>query len=239
MTARRPRWIAGTVLTWIVLAASAAQAAGFGAYFEYGRGIAQQESGLGFDLDFTENKYGVGLALDTAVAQNRLFNYRLNLGYQYSSREFDLGGLVGNADLNGFSLNQMFGFGVLRTRNLRLWLGPSLRLNFDFVDEDIPRANWLDLGMGVGIAAGLNLHTGSVGSAAFTLGYQYLYVGEFVYGDAVNTDVFNGGEHLISFNLSYFFRSRGDRFAPRPRRRAAARGPADALPDALRWAGRR
>jgi hypothetical protein len=222
MTTRRSLWIAGTALASIVLVASAANAIGLGAYFEYGRGIAQQESGLGFDLDFKENKYGVGFALDTAVARNRLFNYRLNFGYQRSSREFDIGPGA-NVDLNGFTLNQMFGFGVLRTRNLRLWLGPSLRLGIDFVDEDIPRANWLDLGIGGGLAAGLNVHTGSIGSAAFTLGYQYLYVGEFIYGDTVSTDVFNGGEHLISFNLSYFFRSGRDHFEPR--KRASARSP--------------
>jgi hypothetical protein len=213
MGSRKFQVMVGLALASSILAtATTARAFGMGAYFEYGRGMVEQQ----FGVDFDQNLYGGGFALDTAVARDRLFNYRLNFGYQRTSRESTVGPFP-NANLNGFEFNQMFGIGALRSRNVRLWFGPSLRLSFDFVSEEVPGIDAMDLGIGGGVAAGINLHTGNAGSATFTFGYQYLYTGEFVYGSATNVDVLNGGQQLLTFNFGYLFRSTGDRFLPRKR----------------------
>jgi hypothetical protein len=205
--------IGAMIASVFFLVPATAQAAGFGAYFEYGRGIGHL-SESGYDFDYDANKYGFGFALDTNVSRNSLFNYRLNVGYQRTTREWEFGF---EEDLNGFSLNNMFGFGVYRDQNIRVWLGPSVRLGVDVVSN--PKNSFgsgtdsvVDLNVGGGLALGVNVHTGDVGSAAFTFGYQYLYLGEFVSGGDFDGRSWNGGSSRISFNLTYLFRSKGDRF---------------------------
>jgi hypothetical protein len=210
---RSQRMLVLSITLFILLASSTAQAVGYGPYFEYGRGIGVQE-GFGLDFDFDENRYGVGFALDTAVARDRLFNYRLNVGYQHTQRTFDFFGISPKSKFNGVTLNNMFGFGVYRDSNVRVWLGPSIRFNADILSDAPDGLDVVDLGIGGGLALGVNVHTGDLGSAAFTFGYQYLYVGEIVTGedDDFDTRTIDGREHLISLNFSFLFRSGGDRY---------------------------
>ena len=189
-----------TIFTIGLITASPALAVGFGPYFEYGRGISNDGFGT---ADFDDNRYSVGFALDTRVASDGLFNYRLNLGYQRTSRNF---GGPGDVTYNGVTLNQMFGFGVYRSSLMRVWLGPSIRIG-----ADIFNSNNVDVTAGGGLALGMNLHTGDVGSAALTFGYQYMYVGA-VSSSVFGSSIDDAAEHLISVNLTYFFRSSGDRY---------------------------
>ena len=69
---------------------------------------------------------GIGFALDTAVLKDTLFNYRLNVGLE--GFEADLGSTSVTAELGGIVADNSFGFGVMRTENVRLWLGPRVRL---------------------------------------------------------------------------------------------------------------
>ena len=70
--------------------------------------------------------------LDSAVAKDKLFNYRMNLGYEHVPR--------GSTDstfamFNGGSFENIFGFGVYRSKLMRVWLGPSLRIAAGVLDE--------------------------------------------------------------------------------------------------------
>ncbi len=188
---------------------SQARAVGLGPFFEYGRGIGVLEE-FG-DQDFDTNRYSIGFAVDTAVARDTLFNYRLNLGYSYRDQMFDTGG--SDFESHGLTLNNMFGFGVYRTDRVRLWLGPSVRFNTDVLTDLPAGLDIVDLGIGGGLALGANVHTGSLGSVAFTFGYQYLYVASVVDDSEFDyDDTLDGRQHLISFNISYFFRLPGDQF---------------------------
>ena len=176
----------------ILGAAPSAQAFGYGPFFEYNRAFVDSAFGIDYNI------YAVGISIDTNVAKNRLFNYRLNVGYQWD--EFSARGL---------SLDNVFGFGVLRTRAVRLWLGPSIRLGAD----SIGGTSRVQLVAGGGAALGVNLHTGNVGSAAITLGYQYVHV------ETVTTSFGSSAgrqEHRMDLKFTYFFRTSGDRFADRP-----------------------
>ncbi len=68
-----------------------------------------------------------GLIFDTAVADDTLFNYRLNLGFGGWQHSFD----DSDVKYRGFhySFLNSFGFGTVRTPHLRFWLG----LNLDFI----------------------------------------------------------------------------------------------------------
>ncbi len=211
MTSNRARHAFGAFVIVIALfSATTAQGVGYGAYFEYARGIGQIDFfPVPVAVDRDSNVYGGGFALDTNVAGDKLFNYRLNIGYEYTSSEI-FGGDFNTS--NGLNLNNMFGFGVYRGQRARVWLGPSLRLSADFWSDTFPGIDFVDVGVGGGLALGVNLHTGDVGSAALTFGYQYQYVATLVTQDLLLDHTHDGGRHLVSFNLTYFFRSGGDRY---------------------------
>jgi hypothetical protein len=206
-------------------------AAGFGPYFEYVGSSGEVDLdgvGVELDLDYDSDKYGFGLAIDTNVAADRLFNYRLNLGYQKTNREFDvpslgssiiaapLAGELRNIDGDGLSLNNHFGFGMLRTRDVRLWAGPTLRLGFDVFDTNSNSVDIVDVYAGVGAALGINIHTGSLVSLGITAGYQHVFIGEIIHVDGLansdNTETIDGREHVGSIHFTIFFRTRSDQF---------------------------
>ncbi len=68
-----------------LLVGSAVHAAGFGGYLSYGN-IDGAVDDLAFfrDLDYESDRFGLGLVMDTNVAKDSLFNYRLEVGYQHS-----------------------------------------------------------------------------------------------------------------------------------------------------------
>ena len=190
-------WTSTCVLFAVLLfMATTAQAFGVGGYFHYGKADAEIE---GFDDD-TE-KLGFGIVIDTNLAKNRLINYRLTLGYQKT--EFDSG-----FDADGLSINNTLGFGLYKSPSMRLWFGPSIRLNVDVLDVEI--IDIVDVGIGGGPELGINLHVGDHLSAGVSLSYQYMFVSRVV-GEPVDT-VFEGSEHLITLGITLFFRTTGDRY---------------------------
>ena len=79
---------------------------------------------------------GIGVTYDTNIGKNSLFNYRLGIDY-YKARgtstfyDYDMNGTrstLQSVDVkkSTLSLVNTFGFGVYRSKNLRLWLGPQI-----------------------------------------------------------------------------------------------------------------
>jgi hypothetical protein len=198
-------WSGSALLAVVGLAfAAPAQAIGFGGYAEYGH--AEGESDL--FPDSSTDRWGLGFALDTNLAADRVFNYRLTVGYQNGKRKFDGGGSI---DTDGFTMNHAFGFGVVRKPGFRFWLGPAVRLSVDVLDVPVSGVDVVDLSFGAGPELGLNWNIGEGMTLSTTLAYQLLYVGEIV-DTASSTDGFDGFEHLVSLNLSFFFRLPSDKF---------------------------
>ena len=236
----------------LLFPASSAMAVGAGMYFSYGHGWGNVDDddwdqifddGLPYDYDFDENVFGVGFTFDTNVAKNRLFNYRLEIGYERVWQEWPSGNPTLRWDYdfpgnppppaaftrskytgNGLSINNAFGFGVVRTDRMRLWVGPALRLNADWYDAD--DFDVLEFNVGVGPQVGINYHVGERTSLALSFGYQYLFAlhswsrePDYLFPGDEDFDSI-GGQHNIFVNLSFFFRSAGDRFVPRKARKA-------------------
>jgi hypothetical protein len=200
--------------TWLL--ATSAQAVGLGVYLEYlPAGGYLEDPPVEYDYD--TNKVGVGFVLDTNVAKDQIFNYRFNLGYQHSKREYDFGF---KEKYNGVTMNHAFGFALYTNPSLRLWAGPAIRLGVDVLDEDMVDVSVFNFSAGGGPQVGLNWHVGDRVSIALSAAYQYLYVGQFwVYEDDYDdydTEDYDGGQHLGTLNLTFFFRSAGDRYR-RPR----------------------
>jgi hypothetical protein len=217
-------WIRSILLAGVgLLFATAVQAAGAGVYLEYGRagGEVYFDDGLP-DAEYDTNKFGVGFVFDTNVAKNSLFNYRLSLGYRHSERDYEMLYPVysgAEEDFHGFTMNHTFGFGLYRGPALRLWLGPAIRLGVDVIDEHDSSLDAWDLSIGAGPQLGVNVHAGDYLSFSISAAYQYLYVArierhENPFGDD-DLDGLNGTQHLGTLNVSFLFRSKGDRYKPR------------------------
>jgi hypothetical protein len=191
-----------------------AQATGYGVYFDYAFGPIDPDIDWVLPTQYDTGRISAGFTLDTAVARNKLFNYRMNLGYEHVNEKYQD---VTFSRFNGGSFENIFGFGVYRSKLMRVWLGPSLRISAGVLDErsvggSVP-GSIVNLTAGGGLAVGVNLHTGNVGSASLTIGYQYAYQGRFASGGGVVIPSYlQGRDQRVNFNFAYFFRGKGDRF---------------------------
>jgi len=149
-------------------------------------------------------KYGVGFILDTAVAKNSLFNYRLNVGYCRTEMTSDkLPDVIGN----DFHLYNTFGFGLIRTDSFRFWVGPQFGFGLMLGKHEPVSANknCNALYAGLGAVAGVNIHTGDLLSIGIDGGYRYnVYNG---YSDvAFGGSNFTGSGHEAFASISFIFR---------------------------------
>jgi hypothetical protein len=127
-----------------------------------------------------------GFVLDTAVAKDRLFNYRFSL--QFDKNHAKDRGL----DMEGLATTHDFAFGVVRNQNVRLWLGPQLRVAYyrDLSPHTVTDVEYAGsaLSIGVGPVIGLNVHLQKL--VTFSASASYMMIGRYAgdYGiDVVNT----------------------------------------------------
>ncbi len=196
--------------TALVLGVSDARAAGFGIYGSLGGDSSSRWSD---DYNYTSSKaktahQGAGFVFDTAVAQDKFFNYQMNLGYDEFTNKF--AGSGGEVKLGGLMISNSFGFGIVRTDGFRLWMGPELRLAW-------PRGSNLGtdydfFGGGAGPVVGMNFNLPGTVSFVVKAGYQFMtYNGT---ADSATTYSYDREikERLIYVNVGIVFRSPGDIF---------------------------
>ena len=150
------------------------QAHAVGLGFSFGTGNEEWEKDRVNAGD--RNVSNMGFVLDTAVRRNRVFNYRFS--FLKEKNDADGNGI----NMEGYTTVHDFGFGVLRERNVRLWLGPQLRasyyediyLNSRSVPGDV-------VGFTVGPVIGVNVNMPQVVSFSFTAAYHILggYAGDY------------------------------------------------------------
>lgn len=186
--------------------AETSQAAGFGAFFEYGRDSITTNgtfevltSITGIPLSaFDRNSFGVGLATDTNLARNKLFNNRFDIGFhasQFANAAADSGvGLV---------VNNAFGFGLYRRKTVRLWFGPAVRVDADWYDYGL-----VDVQVGWGPQVGFNVHLGENLTSTLTFAYNYKW-GWFLDGSGANLEY---NDNFLGAGLTFFFRTSGDQY---------------------------
>ncbi len=166
--------------------------------------------------------YGGSFIFDTAVAQNTLFNYRANLAIQAvqgDTNDNENSDIKNETEGMRYSLWNSFGFGVVRTKSVRFWLGPTLGIHYVDADTTTSRPDFMpflygasyillpteskvkksDNGFGasLGFVLGLNINMGSV----FTLGLDG-GVRAFVTSNEVVANA--GPEGFV--NISFIFR---------------------------------
>ena len=191
-----------------ILGISSASALGLGVYYNQGWGDGEIEDddwdsdydwdyddddGFNFKFD-TESDYKtrmIGVMLDTNVARDSLFNYRLNISLD--ENEINFGRFKDKLD--GYVMDHTFGFGVLRNQNVRLWIGPQINLSY-YNESDFDM-----FGIGLGPAIGVNIHAGDKVSFTIASGYKY----NFLFGELGDAD-FTGYDGQFYINFGVLFR---------------------------------
>ncbi|HEB32572.1 MAG TPA: hypothetical protein ENI15_17145 [Spirochaetes bacterium] len=184
--------LVGLLLLVLMLVSTQAMAVGIGIYG--GLGKASNARVRNADLKptaATEESHmlaGLGFVLDTAVAKNQLFNYRLNIGFEKWNWGDDTLQNITTAEPLRFGIYNTFGFGIIRTRLIRFWLGPQLGLTL-FTEPATKTGTFLDLfqltdnngafGSTLGLATGVNINIGekftvSIDGGARRWTYRYL-----------------------------------------------------------------
>jgi len=79
---------------------------------------------------------GTDLTLDTAVAKNRLFNYRLSVDCENIDPGANYILLTNAYSINRFTCSNTFGFGFFRSNIIRLWVGPQVVLCYEYRYND-------------------------------------------------------------------------------------------------------
>jgi hypothetical protein len=127
---------------------------------------------------------GTSILLDTAVAKNRVFNYRMNLDCDTYTAHRDL--LYKNVqyNVNRFIWSNTFGFALWRSRLVRLWAGPQVALSYEFSNKD-RRVLGTYIYNRAGGVIGVNIHTGESTTMSFEIGFRAGF------GYDLNKSVFN------------------------------------------------
>jgi hypothetical protein len=202
--------VAGLVMFLSIAMVSDVKALGLGFYGSIGGGSGEAElesdgpGNTSFDFDVDNDHASFGFVLDTAVAKDTLFNYRLSLGYEQTTSTDEWGD---DLDLSGLVIDNDFGFGVVRNEKVRLWVGPEVRLSF--LSGDLPTHDVTAFGFGIGPVVGLNLNLGDVAALGFKLSYLFNSYGADM--SAKNSNLYYDGsysmtENLVTANVALIFR---------------------------------
>lgn len=189
----------------LILGTSDALAAGFGIYGSIGGdgSATWSDEYNGTSAKDKTAHQGAGFVFDTAVAQDKFFNYQLNLGYDEFTNKF----AGSEVKLGGLMISNSFGFGIVRTEGFRLWMGPEIRFAWPRGSDSLYDYDFF--GGGVGPVLGMNFNLPGTVTFAVKVGYQFMNYE----GDSTNTfydlDI---KERLIYVNIGILFRSTGDIF---------------------------
>ncbi len=255
---RRTRWVWGVIAALLLLPAGAS-GEGYG-FYGWGRGwpsigvpdavkdIAPEFKGL--DIDLMHDHFTFGYLYDSASTPEDRFGWRFNFGVDIAVTHFDgmsgapdLGGIgVGFDDMAsnlydatgyGFAAKYAYGFGIVRTDRMRVWVGPSVRLNVDYVDQksesfqqealSVDMDPWgIIMSVGGGIEGGIRYDIASDVSLDFSTGFHYNFFGYYedmnlkVNGESVGSDnsFFTGTEPFVFVEIALRFDFSGNTNAP-------------------------
>lgn len=201
------------VLFFVLIFSSPVYAGGIGMYFQDGQ-VTDGDWDGDYDFDIDSDHRDFGFVVDSNLATNKMFNYRLELGRTLFDID-DYNNQPGvDAELEGLVMNHNFGFGGIIAPNLRLWFGPQIRM--ELLDGDLDgntlSARDFDMyGFGVGAAAGINYNfpgrlTMSAKGGYVMMGYHGR--GPNWNGASWESSHFDVDADLAYVNFSFFFRTR-------------------------------
>jgi len=195
-------------------AAVSAEASGLGFYASSGSGDSDIDVGpfwwlvtnstVSSSADLSIES--AGLVFDTNLSQDRLFNYRLEIGKGNYTWEVPGGS---ETELKQVVMTHDFGFGILRNQAVRLWLGPEIRLTR--INDEANGNDYDLMGFGFGLALGLNINIKGPLTIAIKAGaLNQTLNGDVTYTDTTSDDV--SSDDTISFISAALMFRLGERF---------------------------
>lgn len=217
-------WLLLSAALAIAIAPMPAAAGGLGGSLSFSAGSSrlEDEDDVWSDLDTETGAVGLGLVFDTNLARDRLLNYRLHTNVEFLNEEVGQAGLENEVQGVRFNFDQTLGFGILRSPEVRVFVGPSLHLGVGRVDDHI----WVDgfraeydrtsfsLGLGPELGVNFNVAPSLTFSTSVYLRYG-LQVQRFhdFFDEAGSDGVFTGDEIRAGLVTTIFFRFDGDQYA--------------------------
>ena len=124
--------------------------------------------------------YSFGLMIDTAVAKDKLFNYRMKMGYGLGTVEVKrqrtdtTTGLTTTVkeknQVYDLSMYNDFGFGIVRSRYIRFWLGPQFGINYS---DEVNSDDFESFSFKLGPVFGLNINAPKVFTFTIDFGIRF------------------------------------------------------------------
>jgi hypothetical protein len=180
--------LSGLILLVLMLVSTQAMAVGIGIFGELGKASnARVADDSLTSSDESHRIAGLGFVVDTAVAKDTLFNYRLNLGLEKWNWGVDSLQGIATSELLRVGLYNTFGFGIVRISPIRFWVGPQVGLTV-LTEPSQGTGTILDIfqlsdnngafGYTVGAATGVNINIGekfTVGADVGARRWDYYY----------------------------------------------------------------
>ena len=180
---------------------------------------------MDYELYDSDVRYGgIGYIYDSNLAGNKLFNYRMNISFEYfehlysyynfniynpQTGESSYYKVSGRHKVARLLSDHSFGLGIIKSSSFRYWISPNLRFGFIGADN-------LGMTIGTGITFfGLNFNIGSKVSLTFET--SYLYNRDLFFEHISSRTYFNGlsnfeketntaTSHLLLLKFSILFR---------------------------------
>jgi len=174
------------LLALLLAAPMMVSASGIGLYVPYSLGDSKSvtiypDDNTGNDREFNydlQSGAGIGFTFDSNIGKDSLFNYRL--GLEYTEQKFDKreGGHSCTNDCEygtKFNIVNTFGFGVLRTQTVRLWVGPRINIALEKDTQTGYSTTYTRNGAEIGIAPaiGINVNLGRYFALAADVDYRF------------------------------------------------------------------
>ena len=209
--------LAGLVFVFGMVGDEPASAGGIGGSFSYNRSSAELDDvdDVWADLDTETDSVGFGVIFDSNLAQDRLFNYRLDVSLELVNQEVGQVGIDNQVQGSSLSFDQTFGFGFIRTPAVRVFVGPSLHLGIGGIDDHARfqgnRFNYeqTTFTAGLGPELGINYHVGrrlTFSTSAFVRYGLQVQGFDDLFDDAGSDGVFLGDEIRAGLVTSNFIR---------------------------------
>lgn len=195
-------------------------AAGMGVYIPLSLGdtssvtATDDDTDIDHDFDFDyKPAVGFGLVFDSNIGKNKLMNYRVGIEYQKTTRDtIDGHSCSRYCDMTRLNLVQTFGFGVLRTRMVRLWVGPRINIAWNYQSTDYDTGYYENtyteaaFEIGIAPAVGVNVNLGRVVSLAFDVDYRFAGIVGAYDDNEFSSGTYSGATKGATARFSVLFR---------------------------------
>lgn len=171
---RRIANVVAAALFMLFLWSPNSHAVGLGLCLDGSTGSGENEWDNGwYSTDLDSKSAGFGFVLDTSPTNERVFNYRLQVGYAKHELDQDDGA---EFDTDGIYVENTFGFAMVKNENFRWWAGPLVRAGYYYGDSSAPGFSVdgdVDYGeFGIGAATGVNFRAGNTVISP-SIGFRY------------------------------------------------------------------